>query len=307
MKLFFRISGLVFITLFTAVWPSRQGFTQTITVHGRFVEDSVKIGEPVAFTLAARYPSHELVLFPDSLFDYAPFDFDSKKIFPTVTTGATSYDSAVYYLTTFEIDRVQTVKLPVFRVAGRDSTTYYSNADSVRIRQMVKTIPDTVGIAALPLKSDTRYHPVNTLFNYPLVTIIAVGIVVLLIAVWIIFGKRIRRGFLMRRLRNSHERFIRAFNENLHEVGRSPGSRATEVTLSVWKSYMEQMESMPFTKMTSRETMALEQDSKLGDSLRQVDRAIYGSGSGTTGPLEQLRDYAVKKYHKRILKLLNGQ
>src|SRR5690349_8535923 len=80
------------------------GYSQEIKVAGGFVKDSVQIGEPVAYYLSASYPQSLTVLFPDSVFSFAPFEYSRKTFYPTVTSHGTSRDSVIYYLTTFEID-----------------------------------------------------------------------------------------------------------------------------------------------------------------------------------------------------------
>ena len=70
---------------------------ESTSVHGRFESDSVSIGEEVPYTLAARYSRNQQVLFPDSSFSFAPFEFSRKKYYTTKTSGTTSYDSVVYF------------------------------------------------------------------------------------------------------------------------------------------------------------------------------------------------------------------
>src|SRR5688500_16042359 len=71
---------------------------QDVKVSGGFLKDSVQIGEPVAYFLSAAYPQALTVLFPDSTFSFAPFEFNRKRLSPTYTVGGVSHDSVVYYL-----------------------------------------------------------------------------------------------------------------------------------------------------------------------------------------------------------------
>ncbi|HNR75222.1 MAG TPA: hypothetical protein PKM03_13400, partial [Cyclobacteriaceae bacterium] len=103
---------------------------QEVKVHARFNADSVRIGVPLQFTLVAEYPSHYQVLFPDSTFNFEPFEFQSKRFVPTKTTNNKSYDSVIYTLVSFEIDPVQIIRLPVFQVQKSDSLVYETNADT---------------------------------------------------------------------------------------------------------------------------------------------------------------------------------
>ena len=93
---------------------------QDVKVSGGFLSDSLKIGERTAFYLSARYKSDLTVLFPDSTFQFTPFEFQNKVYFPTRTEQGISHDSAVYYLTTFEVDRVQYLDLPLYVILPQD-------------------------------------------------------------------------------------------------------------------------------------------------------------------------------------------
>ena len=80
---------------------------QEVVVRGGFFLDSLSVGDETGFFLSATYPSNINVIFPDSTFDYHPFEFNRKRYFATQTTNGKSYDSVIYYLSTFEVDRLQ--------------------------------------------------------------------------------------------------------------------------------------------------------------------------------------------------------
>jgi hypothetical protein len=42
--------------------------------RGKFLEDSIRIGEPVRFILSFKYPMDFEVIFPDFLYDFSPFE-----------------------------------------------------------------------------------------------------------------------------------------------------------------------------------------------------------------------------------------
>src|SRR5919108_3504153 len=81
---------------------------QDVTVRGGFFLDSLSIGDETGFYLSATYPSNLNIIFPDSTFNYSPFEFKRKHYFPTHTAEGKSYDSVIYYLSTFEVEKVQT-------------------------------------------------------------------------------------------------------------------------------------------------------------------------------------------------------
>src|SRR6187455_220135 len=97
---------------------------QEVRVHSGFLVDSLGIGDEGGYFLTARYPSELNILFPDSTYNFAPFEYARKVYYPTKTTNGQSYDSAIYYLSTFEIDKLQSLSLPVFQFTDLDTTTH---------------------------------------------------------------------------------------------------------------------------------------------------------------------------------------
>ena len=179
------------IILFFAASFSLQA--QQIKSKGSFLSDSIKIGMDIRYSLSATYPSNQDVVFPDSTFNFSPFEYVGKKYFTTKTDSTYSYDSAVYIFTTFEVDSVQFLRLPVFIVTRGDSSAIYTEMDSVILQHVVAEIPDTTGVENMPLKENVDFLPLVLQFNYPYLII---GIIILIIAILlviIIFGKRIRK------------------------------------------------------------------------------------------------------------------
>lgn len=279
---------------------------QEIKVNGGFLSDSLKIGEETAFYLSAHYPSELNVLFPDSTFGFTPFEFQKRNYFPTRTENGVSADSVVYYLTTFEIDRVQYLDLPVFLVQPQDCTIFRSSRDSVLITQLVAEVPDSLSADKLPLKMNTAYHEVPWQFNF-WIALIALGIVLIIAAiVFIFFGKKIRVWLLARRLTRKHFQFLETYNSIVGQLKNSFSSMTTESALSTWKKYMEQLESRPYTKLTTRETLYLVNDEVLAKTLSTVDRAIYGHNTSVIESLETLKSIADQRFSKKLEEVKHG-
>ena len=84
---------------------------QEVKVDGGFVEDSLLIGQDVNFWITATYPVDLEMVFPDSIYNFSPFEFSSKTYFPTRTVDGAAFDSTVYTIQSFEIDLVQYLAL----------------------------------------------------------------------------------------------------------------------------------------------------------------------------------------------------
>jgi hypothetical protein len=279
---------------------------QDVKVQGGFISDSLKIGEETAFYLSARYKSNLNALFPDSAFAFTPFEYQRKKYFATQTRNGISFDSTIYYLTTFEVDRVQHLDLPVYIVQPQDCTEFRTSRDSILITQLVAHVPDSVTVEKLPLKETTAYQKVFFELNTWIIIISIVAVVIIVTLIWFLFGKRISRYFTARRLERNHGKFIESYNQFLKQLQSAFSRETAEDALKTWKKYMEQLEPVPYTKLTTRETFALIHDENLAQDLRQVDRSIYGHDTSVVTPLENLKAYADQHFSRRINQLKHG-
>lgn len=280
---------------------------QDVQIDGHFLADSVKIGEVIPFTLSARYPAREVLLFPDSTYDFSPFEIERKQFFPTVTREGMSFDSVVYFLSTYEIDPVQRLRLPVFVMEGKDSTVLYSESDSLILQQLVQQVPDSVSAQQLALKTNTGYQNVRWLFNYPILLVVIGIFIVLILIIWIFFGKKIQLYFALRKLNRHHAQFLSRFNEYLSRLQGEVNTMTAEAALTLWKGYMEQLLQQPYTKSTSKEILRTVTDPQLEKSLSSIDRMIYGGKQVTEAMVfEYLKDYSEHEYNKKKEEVKHG-
>mgnify|MGYP003650328350 FL=1 len=287
-KSFLSISFLLFYFISTA---------QEITPEGYFVADSMKIGEEFEYSLSIKYPKSSEVIFPDSSYNYAPFEF------PTREDSTYAYDSVIYSLSSFEIDKVQYLQLPVFMLHGKDSIPVLPPKDSILLVEMITQVPDS-----LVFKENTAFHKVPLAFNYPYL-VIGLGIlVVMLIIGYFSFGKTIKRKIRLYRLRKEYEKFSQSFEKGIGRVKKDHDINLLEEVLVVWKKYMERLEDKPFTKYTTREILNSGYDQTLKDVLRNIDRSIYGQFDDEQihKNFETLEDFTLERYKLRIKEVTNG-
>jgi hypothetical protein len=278
---------------------------QEVKVRAGFVTDSSRVGEEILFYVTARYPSVEQVVFPDSSFSFSPFELKKKNYFPTRSSDSLSYDSAVYALRTFEVTPEQSLRLPVFLINTIDCTRVYSNRDTIALKFVVKSLPDSL-TAKLPLKATTAYQEVDLEVNTPLIVIGLSFAILSAGIVWVVFGPAIRRHYRIRRLKRMHEEFSGDFEQHIVAIRSAFSKTNTEAAMIAWKKYMEQITRMPYTKLTSRETANMEKDEGLGGEMRRVDRAIYGSETHVLDSLQSLKAYADKRFDAIIEEVKNG-
>jgi len=275
-----------------------SALAQEIKPKGFFLDDSIKIGEAVNYSLSVKYPRDQDIVFPDSTYNFMPFEINYKDFFFTYSDSVYSYDSAVFNLSTFEIDTIQYLKLPVFVLSNGDSFTVFTEIDSIILEHIVSQIPDS-----LALIDNTIYKDLNLAFNYPY---LIVGVVTFLFIgglILIFFGKVIKRKYLLYKLKKRHKRFIGNFQGIIIQ-----NNLDFEYTLFTWKKYMEKLEKSPYTKFTTKEIIQTYKDKSLVVALRTIDRAIYGGKEENEikKRFEDLLSFSDQLYRKRLEKLKYG-
>ena len=272
---------------------------QSVAVRGQFLTDSVSVGQPVKYALTVRYPSAFLLLMPDSTFKFEPFEWSGRTYFPTHTENGVSLDSLVYQLTSFEIDSIQTLAVPVFVVNKQDCTAVWPENDTLFFSKRVFQLPDSLSANALPLRTNTDYWKVPWQLNTILIALALIATVVGLTIVWLIFGKRIRRYWRLRKLNRQHLAFVRQFNQQLDQLQSMYSVTRAEGLVVVWKNYMEQLVGQPFTKLTTKEILQREKEGDLGEALRATDQLIYGGiGSFEESAFARLRQFSESKFEQ---------
>ena len=281
-----RIVLTVWVTFLSSLVYSQQ-----IKPQGVFLRDSIKVGEVIPFSFWAKYPYELTVVFPDSGFNYYPFEFVSKAYFPTKTNSGISLDSVVYYLTTFEIEHELGLSLPVFVVQNGDSTPIFS--DSVWV-YFNSALPPTLD--SLSVISNVDFIDVPLAFNHIRFFIIIGVVVLVLVVLFIFFGNKLRRQvqifFMIRGFKRFEKRFQNGLEANM---------QLSELC-SVWKKYLEKMEKHPFTKMTSKEIYKYFSSPDLKQMLQEIDKVIYGGFDRNELDIDLARlcDFAKERFEMKI-------
>lgn len=276
---------------------------QEVMPKGGFQVDSVKIGVPIPFTMSAKYPRNLSLIFPDSLYDFSPFEFESKDYYTTKSDSTQSLDSVVYYLSTFEIDSILYLSLPIFEIKGKDTLRYFTPQDSVILIQLIEQIPDSI-----KLKENTAYLNVPTVFNYPYF-LIGLGVfIIILIAIVLIFGKKIKKAWQIRKLNRKFKKFSEKFEFATNAVRSKATIEGLENVVYFWKRYLEKLEKTPYTKMTTKEIKSLyeENENDIIQELMMVDKWIYGGVKSEKLNYDVLKDFAEKRKSLKIEEVKNG-
>jgi len=278
------------------IYSSVFAHGQQIQPKAFFVQDTMALAEPVQFSLSVKYPSRLTLLFPDSSFNYFPFEFRSKKFFTTETDSTTSKDSVIYTLASFELDQYQSLKLPIFVIKGEDSIPVLSNADSIVFSEMIPVVSDS-----LNAKSNANYITVEKEFNYPYLIIGLIILAVVILVVIIFFGKKIMLKWKIYRLKKKHSIFLETFTGFQDLDNQS----AIEEKLVQWKKHAEFLSKKPFSKLTTKEINLLINENDLYVNLQKIDRSIYSSKGKEelVSSFEYLRNYATIIFDNRVKEL----
>lgn len=291
------ISLLVFVVLY------QTGFSQGLSPNGRFLQRETKVGENLEYALSLKYDRNLTIVFPDSLYTFGNFEYNKRRYVPTLSDSVYSYDSVIYSLSTFEIDSVQFLQLPVFVVKGQDSLAVFSNIDSVFLVQTVVEIPENP-----EMRSNTDLVKIKRQINYPYI-LVGMGIVFFVVfVIMLFFGKQISRWWRVFMLRRAHKKFIERFFNLMRDVSGNNPSNTAEHVLVVWKNYMEKLEKQPVSKLTTKEILVLHANEQLREHLKRIDRSIYGGerGNDLFTSFDYLMRFSVDIYNDKIKEIKNG-
>jgi hypothetical protein len=273
------------------------GHAQEIRLKGEFSAESVKIGEPVFYSFSVSYPKHLDVLLPDSAFNFAPFEFVDKTYYPTQSDSLYSSDSVVYTLSTFELGQMQLLRMPAYVLEGRDSTAVFTAPDTVYVEEMISVLTDSATFI-----EEVAYTKVEKEFNYPYAIAGSIVAMALLVILGLVFGKPLHRRYQLYRLKRTYKQFEKEYGSTL-QAYESGNDVRPETLLNIWKKYMEQLEKVPYTKLTSKEIVALHQNgSDVHNILRPIDRGIYGrlSENRMAQSFHDLQGVARSRFQERI-------
>jgi len=263
-------------------------------VYGFFLQDSIEIGMPVRYVLVAKHAHTVQLTFPDSSYNFAPFTLLKKQYFDTYTVGKQSVDSVLYELQTFEINKIQHLCLPVFLQTASDTIKdLFAKSDSIVLKELVIGNP----MHQKP-KSMLILQPIERAFNYPYWIAGISFLVVLLAPIWLLFGRRIIRMYRLFQFRTRHAIFLQDFSRLSNRIVSRKTVPDIERALSVWKKHLEQIEGKPYTSYTSKEISQLLKNNDLLESLKTIDKAVYGQDISVTieRDLAVLRKISIERY-----------
>jgi len=299
------MTRLLFFT-FTFCLFSRLGLAQEgLKPIASFSKDSIKIGESVNLSLSLYYPSTTQILFPDTNYNFSPFELIRKDFFTTRTKGEISKDCVVYQLATYALDSIQSLKIPVYQFKGEDSTGWFSNEISIRIVQKIKT--------ALPsnpvFETELSLIPVAKRINYPYILIGMSIVLILILLVNFFFDRPIQKFFFLFLEKRRHNAWLNQYDKQYNQLEGSLNVENVEGLLVTWRKYIERVDGEPYTSFTSTEIFKILPDKILKEVLQEVDRWIYGGIDMIDWRfnMDYVKQISIQLYLKKRESIRNGK
>lgn len=270
---------------------------------GRFSREVVTVGQPLDYELRYEHEPGEEVIFPDSLAQFAPFEYVGRTWQPTRTRNGRSLDRTVYHLRTFSLSPVQSLRLPVLVLRGANDTLRLL-PPAVRV-QLRRTAPALAsGNNTLPaLRQDLQALPLSPAFNYPFWLAGLAGVGLLSAGAVSLFGRRWRRSYGLYKRRKNHVYFLAQFARHAERFSLSRSATVVERAVALWKNYLSSLEDTNLSSLTTKELVShFHDDDDVQRALRATDRVVYGNllsedAREVDAAFQRLRSFAERQYN----------
>lgn len=286
---------LLFIVAFLCSFAS---IAQEVQVNAYFMQDSAKLGERVGYVLKAQYPQEKQLIFPDSTFDFTPFELLEKKTYTSYTREGITQDSVVYFVSNFELDPSSYLTLPVFELSRYDSITYFPLEAELKLKLTLDSIPEQP-----VFQENNVYQSIEKKWNWMLIGGIAVIVLLILGALYWMFADQIKKILTEQGIKRRWGRFQKRWAQATSELEKENSMEAADELLGLWKGYIESLTSLPVREWTSSEIGEKLGDMKIFSSLRAVEMIIY---AGKKAEIKEATDYllqvAQEKYVEKLSK-----
>ena len=290
------------IFIFFLLFISFKSIGQEIKVEGNFIEDSIQIGNIVSYNLNVSYPNNIEVLLPDSNYNYSPFEYINKSYSSTINDSIYNYDEVTYKFTSFNLDSIQFLKLPVFIINSNDSLIMYSNKDSIFLMEFIKELSDS-----LNLKSNTKFSFVDLAIDYPFLSKIISFLIIFTITFYLLFRKKINKYFKTKYTKKEYNTFINKIEKLNDEIQKDFKIEKIELFLLLWKRYNEKVSKYPYSSLTTSEIIHLGIVNDIKENLNSLDNTIYGNKKITDFKKNfiMLKKHSTKIFNNKLKEINN--
>ena len=184
-----------------------------------------------------------------------------------------------------------------------DSTEIIPPADSLLFLEVAPEATDTTSLV-----TDLEFAQVPLEFNYPYL-LIGVGVVTfILLLIAVIFGRSFIKFLKIRRLKKGYLKFSEHYDELVRLVQKSNQKEQLVAAIAYWKKYLEKLDKKPYSKLTTREMIAVSGDERLRTDLVEIDRNLYSRNQSAdiVNSLRSIKNIAEEYHEKKIVSIKNG-
>ena len=278
-------------------------FAQEINYKGFFKKDKASIGDTIYFISIIKYPKNIEIIQPDSSYNYKSFEYINKIVTPSYKMNEKIVDSTIYLIRTFNFNSIQSLELSSYIINNEDSLVITSNIDSISIDNQITAIDQS-----LKVKYNTIYTKIHSLINYIKIITISLIIISIIIVVYIVFGKKIKTYFKIRKLNKQLKKFIFEYKSQISKYKTNKLKNELEKLLIIWKIYMEYTSSRPYLSSTTKEIQFFNKDIKTINSLKRIDKKIYSNDNKAleSKDINNLYNEAKKSFDIKLYEIKNG-
>ena len=251
-----------------------------------FFSDSIEIGSEIKLSMTYLHSGSSDIVFPDSSYDFSPFQYVSTEYFETQTVNGKSLDSVIYTLVTFEWER--DLSIAPFVKNLNSGQRIYADTATVLLKSLVNPFSKN------PLQTKDVYT-VKKEFNVPKLTYFFLSFLIVGLFIFLLLGEWIKRKFYLWKYDQHYQSFVDGFkkkSQNPREI------KNIQTALTDWKVYMEWLTKTPVSTMSTSEIEELYENERLESALKMFDTAIFGNVISDQIPFafHILQDFALKKY-----------
>ena len=246
-------------------------YSQEIKFNIFFSKDSIKIGEPIILTSVLSYDKKLEIVQPDSSYNFNPFEYIDKVIYPSKIYNGKIFDSTIYSLRTFNIDSVQKINLNSF-IINKDCLEISSSYDSVFLINQVKNLSDKV-------IKNTSHSIISYIFNTNKYILSSVIFLIVILILFLIFRKKIITYLKIQRLNKDLNNYSNLLKDSLNKYSNGKNKKDLELSLLIWKRYMEKISIFSFTSSTTLKINNYLKDKKTENILDEIDMILYSKNT----------------------------
>ena len=275
--------------------------SQEIRFNIFFSKDSIKVGDPIFLISVLTYDKKFEIIQPDSSYNFKPFEYIDKVIYPSKIENNKIFDSTIYFLRTFNIDSVQKINLKSL-IINKDCLEITSSYDSVFLINQVTNLNDK------SIKN-TSFSLIYHIFNTKKYVSAAFILLIVILILFLIFRKKIITYFKIQRLNKDLNSYSNLLKNYLNKYSNKKDKKYLEGSLLVWKRYMEKISIFSFTSSTTFKINNYLKDKKTKNILEEIDMILYSNNTLTFDikNFNTLDKKAKNLYLNKKKKLIDGK